>query len=334
MNKYAIRLTAIAAITALCLAVHAGAQPKPQAVLEQVQQHLSEKQPGKAVNKAEKAISQYESAQQALQVRLRVTRLVLDHYLQLGNGKKAVQTAVENLVQKTPGEARESAYLMGGRVHIFINEYKAAHQTLTEYLDEFPRPSKKQLEEYADKKGQDTAEAARQHPRLVRRQLAREMLGRLSMMGEKIPPFQVTNLSGEVVSRKDLTGSPAVLIFWRASPQKPAEWIKLMAQVYNEYNSRGLRIIGLSVNSDKTKLTSFLEQNNLPWSNVFLGGRREEICRKFGILTLYPASVLIDSEGVIRGVDLKGAALGQQVRELLRGEGRSGGQQSKSLTTR
>ncbi|MEF8788445.1 MAG: redoxin domain-containing protein [Planctomycetota bacterium] len=308
----------------LCVAGHAGAQSDPDAVFERVREHLSGGRPGRAVREAEQSIQQNDDRQQAAQMRIRVTRLVLDYYLRRGHGKEAVQEAVQNLVQKSQGDWRELACLMGGRIRVFIGQYEAARKTLNEYLEEFPPPSREQLKQYGEK-DESLGETALRHPRMVRRRIAREMFGRLNMIGKKIPPFRVTSLEGEQVTRQELQGSPAVLIFWRASTDKSDEWMNLMAQVYDTYSSRGLRMVGLSVDTDKSRLRSFLEQNELPWPQVYLGGRRDEVTNMFGIGTLYPASLLVDSEGIVRGVDLKGAALGQRIGQLLRGAEESSG---------
>ena len=311
-----------AAVIGLALAATAAGQSSPQAVFEQVQQQLSDGQPQRAVDIAEESIRQYDDQQQAFQVRVRVARLVLDYHLEEGNGKAALEQELETLVENSEGSTRELAHLMAGRIYIFINEYEAARTLLQAYLEEFPRPSRDALEQYA-KEDETPEAAARRHPRLMRRRVAREMLGRLELVGREAPPFQVTSLAGDQVSRESLQGNPAVLVFWRASSDQSTNWMNLLRNVYRQHRDSGLQIVGFSVDTQKSQLDSFLEEQDLPWTQVFLGGRRQEVCSKFGVSALYPASVLIDSQGVIRGVDLKGTVLARQIDSLVSGSAAS-----------
>lgn len=330
MRIHTAKLTALAAVLALCLAAPAGAATSPRAVFQQVQERLSQGQPGRAVEEAEESIQQFEDPQQAFQTRVRVTRLVLQHYLQEGSGKAAMENALDTLLEKTQGGARELAYLMAGRIRVFIHEYKAARRTLEKYLNEFPRPTNEELKEYS-KKGESPGEAARRHPRMTRRRVAREMLGRLKLVGKELPSFQVTSLGGQPISRDSLKGNPAVLVFWRASADESTDWMQLLQQVYGKYKGQGLQVVGLSVDSDKDQVMTFLDRHDLPWTQVFLGGRRQEISAKFGISALYPASILVDSEGVIRAVDLKGSVLGNEIDRLLKGTSKRSGKDAAEV---
>ena len=315
MTNRIAALLAITALFSLCHGLPARAQSDPQSVFKTVRKQLDAGKPARAVRQAEKSIKRMKDSQKAFRTRVRVVRLVLNNYLRKGKGKSALEKELDTLLKTSKAQAKELAYLLTGRIHVFIDEYDAARNLLQTYLENYSPPSKKEVKKYA-KEGEKLAEAARRHPRSRRRMIAREMLERLELVGDKVPAFQLATLEGKTLSTRDLRGNPAVLVFWRASSDEAARWMSILRTVYADYRDKGLTVVCLSVDRGRKTLKKFLQEHDLPWPQIFLGGRRRDICRRFGLRALYPASILVDEKGIVRGVDLKGTALARRLRQL------------------
>jgi peroxiredoxin len=88
-------------------------------------------------------------------------------------------------------------------------------------------------------------------------------------------------------------------------------------KTYDQYHSRGLEIVGVSLDEDSAKLTAFIKAKNIPWPQFFDGqGWGNKLAVKYGIESI-PATFLLDSNGKIVDRDLRGEQLEQAVGKVL-----------------
>ena len=87
---------------------------------------------------------------------------------------------------------------------------------------------------------------------------------------------------------------------------------------YKKFHGKGFEIIGVSLDSDRDKLTTFLaKQDGMTWSQYFDGqGWQNKLAGKYGVESI-PFTVLVGSDGKIIGTDLRGEALGGAVERAL-----------------
>jgi hypothetical protein len=70
--------------------------------------------------------------------------------------------------------------------------------------------------------------------------------------------------------------------------------------VYDQFHSKGLEILGISLDSDRAALDKYTSENNLHWPQYFDGKRWEnEISSRFGIDGI-PVIVVVDRDGIVR----------------------------------
>jgi alkyl hydroperoxide reductase subunit AhpC len=88
--------------------------------------------------------------------------------------------------------------------------------------------------------------------------------------------------------------------------------------VYQKYHSKGFDIIGVSLDKDKAAWKSAILQDNLTWTHVSdLKYFNNEAAKLYAISSI-PANFLLNEQGIIVAVNLRGDALGKKVKELLR----------------
>jgi len=87
---------------------------------------------------------------------------------------------------------------------------------------------------------------------------------------------------------------------------------------YQKYHKDGFEIVGISLDSDKAKLTSFMAKENMTWPQYFDGkGWQNKVSTSYGINSI-PATFLLDGTGKIIAKDLRGDALDAALAKALK----------------
>jgi peroxiredoxin len=137
-------------------------------------------------------------------------------------------------------------------------------------------------------------------------------------VGKPAPAFTAPGPDGKAVSLQSALGKVTVVDFW-ASWCKPCrvENPNVVA-MYNELHSKGLNIIGVSLDKDAAKWKEAIAADKLTWSHVSnLKFWEEPIAAQYGVKSI-PATFILDAKGNIVAKDLRGDALKAKVEELLK----------------
>jgi thiol-disulfide isomerase/thioredoxin len=138
-------------------------------------------------------------------------------------------------------------------------------------------------------------------------------LKRLEMVGKPAPALRGTDLDGKPFDLVDLRGKVVLVEFWASWCLPSAAEIQWFQEVADRYHDRGLRIVGVNVDTVQeggpkleTLLPSirrFLLNYNVSWPTLVNGAGDSDYARAYGI-TEIPASVLIGKDGSIVQLDL------------------------------
>jgi len=136
-------------------------------------------------------------------------------------------------------------------------------------------------------------------------------------IGKPAPSFSAQSPDGKTVSLKQAMGKVTVVDFW-ASWCKPCRGENPnVVAMYNELHSKGLNIIGVSLDKDASKWKEAIATDKLTWNHVSnLKFWDEPIAKQYGVTSI-PATFILDSKGNIVARDLRGPALKAKVEELL-----------------
>lgn len=122
-------------------------------------------------------------------------------------------------------------------------------------------------------------------------------VGQDSMEGKQAPAFSLKGADGKALELKSLTGKVVVVNFWATwCPPCRAE-IPGMQEVYEKYKSKGLEIVGVSLDRDGWRaVTPFLQKTKMTYP-VVMGG--QEVAEAYGGISAIPTSFVIDRKGKI-----------------------------------
>jgi peroxiredoxin len=132
------------------------------------------------------------------------------------------------------------------------------------------------------------------------------------------PDFAVVLLNGQHVTLSSLRGQVVLVDFWSTTCSPCVKEIPYLKTLYAELSQQGFEIIGISLDEDRGKLDAFVVENDLPWKIACSGkGWLDDTVQLYQV-NAQPSMWLVDQQGILRHFDLRGEALGQAVRTLLR----------------
>ncbi|HSO75093.1 MAG TPA: redoxin domain-containing protein [Blastocatellia bacterium] len=148
---------------------------------------------------------------------------------------------------------------------------------------------------------------------------ARRMIANPKLVGESFARgFKVKSTAGDDLSLEKFKGKVVLLDFWAVWCGPCRADMPQVRKIWKKYSQDQFVIIGVNLDSNRTTFESYVEQEGLTWPHYYDGLRWDnKIARLYGV-TAIPHTVLIDQEGIIRGVGLKPGGLSSKIGELLK----------------
>lgn len=134
--------------------------------------------------------------------------------------------------------------------------------------------------------------------------------------GDVAPNFSLEDIEGNILSLNQFKGKTVLLDFGAAWCVPCKNEIPEIKKIYDKYHSKGLEIIGISFDKDKTSWKENIKNEKLNWHHIYEGmsnlGKEGSINKSYYIQPI-PAYILIDDKGIIidryRGADKKDKSL-------------------------
>ena len=129
--------------------------------------------------------------------------------------------------------------------------------------------------------------------------------------------FSAPNPEGKVVSLKESLGKVTIVDFWASWCGPCRQENPHVVALYKELHSKGLNIIGVSLDKDAAAWKQAIAKDGLTWTHVSnLKHWEEPIAKQYNVEAI-PATFILDANGKVVAQDLRGSELKAKILELL-----------------
>ena len=147
-------------------------------------------------------------------------------------------------------------------------------------------------------------------------------LSNLAFQIRGLDDFEGVDTAGKTWNLAAMKGKVVLIDFWATWCGPCVGEIPNLKQVYAQYKDRGFEIVGVSLDGDdRATFDQWLEENDVRWPQIYDGqGWDSALAKQYDVHGI-PFTVLLDQEGRIAGVNLRGQSVAQKVADLLGGSG-------------
>ncbi|MEN6521278.1 MAG: TlpA disulfide reductase family protein [Armatimonadota bacterium] len=135
-------------------------------------------------------------------------------------------------------------------------------------------------------------------------------------VGDVPPAFsEKAAVNGGQISLESYRGKVVLIDFWATWCGPCVREIPNVKAIYEKYKDQDFAVIGISLDREQSKLEAFVKDKGIAWPQIF--DRQGKIANTYGIRYI-PSTYLIDREGKITAVELRGNDLAVAVEDLLK----------------
>ncbi len=129
--------------------------------------------------------------------------------------------------------------------------------------------------------------------------------------------FSAPDPQGKRISLKESLGKVTIVDFWASWCGPCRKENPNVVAIYKELHSKGLNIIGVSLDEDPVKWKEAIAKDKLIWTQVSnLKGWEDPIAKQYKVESI-PATFILNEAGLVIAKDLRGPELRAKVAELL-----------------
>ena len=150
----------------------------------------------------------------------------------------------------------------------------------------------------------------------IRDKATRE-LARLDRVGKPAPSLEVLDVAGKSMRLGSLRGKYVLVDFWATWCAPCIAELPRQQEAYRKYHDAGLEIVGVSLDETRSAVVDFVKVRKLPWIQFHNGTAGADLVEAFGVSSI-PANYLIDPEGTVVRLDLRGSTLDSVLSKLIK----------------
>jgi tetratricopeptide (TPR) repeat protein len=147
----------------------------------------------------------------------------------------------------------------------------------------------------------------------------RAIIANTKLIDERFAPdFKINSTSGQALSLEKLKGKVVLLDFWASWCVPCRVEMPEVRRIWKTYGGDRFVIIGVNLDRNEQAFAAYVKQEEITWPQYFDGqGWNNKMSRLYNVSSI-PQTVLIDQNGIVRAVGLRGIALSNKIGELLK----------------
>ena len=139
-------------------------------------------------------------------------------------------------------------------------------------------------------------------------------------VGSEAYDFILPDLNGRKISLEDYRGKYVLLDFWASWCGPCRREMPAVVALYKNYRGKNFEIIGISLDKKASDWKKAVSEMQMKWPQVSdLEGWNSEVALKYNIHAI-PATVLLNPQGRVEVLNLRGEKLEEKIREVLSGK--------------
>lgn len=153
----------------------------------------------------------------------------------------------------------------------------------------------------------------------VARQLLAEHDARLGLVGQPLERMELQDLDGRPLDWGQYEGKVILIDFWATWCVPCLREIPNIREVYSRLSAEGFAVIAVNMDDSAELSRDFITQQNFPWKNYFFtdaAGFQSRFAKQHG-LNLIPFIALVDRDGIVKQIHIRGQEIETAVREAL-----------------
>jgi peroxiredoxin len=139
-----------------------------------------------------------------------------------------------------------------------------------------------------------------------------------TIIGSLAPDFTMPDTSGVNVKLSSLRGKIVLIDFWASWCGPCMKEMPNVIKLYADFRSKGLEIMGVSLDKSRSSWLNAIKTKNLSWIHVSDVKYWQSLVVPLYNVSAIPYTVLIDKDGKIIAKNLRGEDLYNKVKELLK----------------
>lgn len=118
--------------------------------------------------------------------------------------------------------------------------------------------------------------------------------------------FDTKDLNGKPISLAKYKGKVLLVDFWATWCAPCVASLPELQDVYDKYHSKGLEVVGVSLDEDKKELTSFIKSHKLMWPQIYDGkGFDSPVVKNYGLKAI-PFLLIVGRDGKVAALNPRG----------------------------
>ena len=238
---------------------------------------------------------------------------------ELMNQAKAIKTEFDTIKKDFILNNRNSPSIFIALYDItnFIEEKKLLEIVAESISKHFPNTAFHEASILTMNKANQQIEMQKQQKLMLEKQ-QEEMLNAGIAIGKPAPELNFPDQNGNLIALSSLKGKVVLLDFWASWCGPCRKENPFVVSLYNKYKNKGFDIYSFSLDNNKPKWIQAIAHDGLIWNNHVsdLKGWQSEGAAKYLIRSI-PQTFLIDRNGKIAEIGLRGSELEQKIIELL-----------------
>ncbi|MBI2480822.1 MAG: TlpA family protein disulfide reductase [Planctomycetia bacterium] len=140
---------------------------------------------------------------------------------------------------------------------------------------------------------------------------------RLDLPGKEMK-IEGTLVGGESFDWKAYRGKVVLIDYWATWCGPCIQELPNVKENYDKFHDKGFEVVGISLDADSARLQRFLDEQKIPWACLFEDGAGWDhpMAKYYGVMGI-PATMLLDRDGKVVSMGVRGGELGRQLASLL-----------------